>query len=158
METTFNIDIDASPDIVFHWVTDPDCVSQWLAHLSEFELINATEPAAGVNFKQTWAEEENNELLGEITEFTQDEQYSIHINGKGFDAKIEYQITESVGKTRLRQKTTFDYKGVMKMIEKIADGKIRRSYEAQAKDQITYDQKHNQVLGGQRNRGTPTNH
>ena len=133
METTLNIDIDAPPEIVFHWIPNPQCVAQWLAHLSEFELINATEPAEGVKFKQIWDDEENSELLGEITEFTQDQRYSIHINGKGFDAQIEYRLTDTDGTTRLRQKTTFEYKGVMKMIEKIAGGKIRRSYEDEAK-------------------------
>ena len=133
METTLNIDIDAPPEIVFHWVTDPHCVSQWLAHLSEFELINATEPAIGVKFKQTWDDEDNSELHGEITEYKTNEQYSITVAGKGFDAQIEYLLTVIEDKTRLRQKTNFDYKGVMKMIEKIAGGKIRRSYEDEAK-------------------------
>jgi uncharacterized protein YndB with AHSA1/START domain len=133
METTLNIDIDAPPEIVFHWVTVPLCVSQWLAHLSEFELINATEPAAGVKFKQTWDDEENSELHGEITEYTLNERYSIAVAGKGFDAQIQYRLTDIDGKTRLRQKTNFDYKGVMKMIEKIAGGKIRRSYQDEAK-------------------------
>lgn len=134
MNTKLTIEIDATPDVVFRWVVNPECVVQWLNHLSNFEFLNDAEPDAGVKFVQTWDDDgDNSEIGGTVTEYSPNERYCIHLDGKGFQVKVEYRFKDIDGRTRVTQKTSFDYKGIMKMIEKVVGGKIRRSYEDEAK-------------------------
>ncbi|HIA47755.1 MAG TPA: hypothetical protein EYN96_07255 [Candidatus Hydrogenedentes bacterium] len=134
MFTKLTVEIDATPETVFRWVVDPERVVLWLNHLSKFEILNDSEPKVGAKFRQAWDDEgDNSEILGSITKYIQDERYCIHLDGKGFQVDVEYRFKDIDGRTRLTQKTNFDYKGIMKMIEKVVGGKIRRSYEDEAK-------------------------
>ena len=135
MKTKLTVEIDAPAAVVFKWIVEPECVVQWLNHLSKFDLLEETESGIGVKFNQTWDDEgDNSEISGIISEFVQDERYGLQLDGKGFQVQVEYRL-RGVGdtRTRLTQKTEFDYKGIMKMIEEVAGGKIRRSYEDEAK-------------------------
>ena len=134
MFTKLTVEIDAAPEMVFRCVVEPEYVVQWLSHLSDFEFLNDAEPKVGVKFRQEWDDDgDNSEITGVITEYIQDERYCIHLNGKGFQVDVEYRFKDIDGRTRLMQETNFDYKGIMKMIEKVVGGKIRRSYEDEAK-------------------------
>jgi uncharacterized protein YndB with AHSA1/START domain len=134
MNTKLTIEIDAPVFTVFRWVVHPTCVVQWLNHLSNFEILNDDDPGVGAKFIQSWDDDgDNSSISGTITEFIKDERYCIHLDGKGFQVDVEYRFKDIDGRTRLMQKTTFDYKGIMKMIEKVVGGKIRRSYEDEAK-------------------------
>ena len=134
MNTKLTVEIDAPTEVVFRWVVQPECVVQWLNHLSNFEFLNDAEPGVGAKFLQTWDDDgDNSEIGGTVSEYIENERYVIHLIGKGFQVDVEYRFKDIEGRTRLLQKTTFDYKGIMKMIEKVVGGKIRRSYEDEAK-------------------------
>ena len=134
MEAKLTVEIGAAPEVVFDWVTKPECVIQWLNHLSQFEFLDDAEPCVNARFKQTWDDEgENSEIIGTIVDYVPSERYAIHLDAKGFQVDVAYRFTKVDKGTQLTQKTTFDYKGIMKMIEKVVGGKIRRSYEDEAK-------------------------
>ena len=134
MNTKLTVEIEASVETVFHWVVDPECVVQWLNHLADFDFLDDASAGVGAKFLQSWDDDgDNSQISGTITEYIENERYCIHLIGKGFQVDVEYRFKDIEGRTRLMQKTTFDYKGIMKMIEKVVGGKIRRSYEDEAK-------------------------
>ena len=133
METRIIVEIEASVETVFYWAVQPEAVMQWLEHLTEYEFLNEGDDWVGTKVRQIWDDDEDSELLGEITEFEELKRFAIKLDGKKFTVSVSYDFEDKGNVTRLTQETKFVYKGMTKLTAATMGSKVQKSYEDQAK-------------------------
>jgi len=74
---------------------------------------------------------------GEITVYELNKVYGLHLNNKNTQVDVLYILKKSGAKTHLTQETTFQYSGMMKLIDKVAVAAIQKSYIDQAKQNFS---------------------
>lgn len=134
MQTKLSIDIEATPETVFKWIVEPECVKQWLPNIADYYFDGESTASVGTPITQTWNDEGTvTQLDGEITEYELNQSFAIHLENKNTQVDVRYQLMKSEGGTRLTQDTTFTYAGMMKLIDKVAAPAIQKSYTDQSK-------------------------
>lgn len=115
MKTSMTTIIDAPAATVFLWLEDNDRLRKWVPNLVEDEPLVETPERVGSKFRQVFLENGREmEMIGEITEFTENERLRVDITGKMFDLDVDYILTP-VGdaQTELRQESKIRFKGLM---------------------------------------------
>jgi len=121
MKTSKTTVIDAPAKIVFLWLEDNDRLRQWIPSLVEDEPIIETPEKVGSKFRQVFLENgKEMEMIGEITEYTENERLRCYITGKMFDLDVDYILkATSDTQTELTQDSEIKMKGFLKLMTPI---------------------------------------
>ncbi len=121
MKTSKTTLIDAPAATVFLWLEDNDRLRQWVPNLIEDEPLVETPEKVGSKFRQVFLENGRRmEMVGEITEFVENERLRVDITGKMFDLDADYVLVAlSETRTELTQNTEIKFKGMMMLFAPI---------------------------------------
>ena len=121
MRTTSNITINAPASLVFLWLEDNERLKKWVPNLVEDEALVETPEKVGSKFRQVFVESgKEMEMIGEITEYIENERMCVAMTGKMFDLGLEYTFSEpEPAQTNLTQNTTIKFNGLMKLFTPI---------------------------------------
>lgn len=121
MKTSKTTLIDAPAATVFLWLEDNDRLRQWVPNLIEDEPLVETPEKVGSKFRQVFLENGRRmEMVGEITEFVENERLRVDITGKMFDLDADYVLVAlSATRTELTQNTEIKLKGLMRLFAPI---------------------------------------
>ncbi|NNC37999.1 MAG: hypothetical protein EX271_11300 [Acidimicrobiales bacterium] len=121
MKTTSNITIEAPASLVFLWLEDADRLKQWVPNLIEDEALVETPEKVGSKFRQVFSERgKEMVMIGEITEYIENERMRVDICGDMFDLDLQYSFkAEGAARTHLTQETSIKFKGMMKLLTPI---------------------------------------
>ncbi len=117
MKQVHSTEFAAPPAAVFHWLDDPQRVMQWIEGVVENENIDETEEKVGTTFRQVF--EENGKRMnfsGVVTAWEQDRRMAIAMEGDFFDMQVDYELEPTQSGTRMTQTTTFQFKGLWKVL------------------------------------------
>ena len=118
MKTTNVTVIDAPARNVFLCLEDSERLKQWLPNLIEDVPLTDTPDKIGSRFKQVYLERgKEMELIGEVTEYVDNERMRVDITANGFGLDIDYHL-KSLGpaQTELTQDTQMKFFGFMKVM------------------------------------------
>lgn len=114
MGISASIDIKAPASIVWKWITDPDCLVQWLPGLVSDEVIEEKEGHVGTRFKQVWNHGgKDMDMTGVVKESVENERIVVDLDCSFFAMTIEDDLAHADGVTRLTQTSHVRYKGCM---------------------------------------------
>ena len=134
MQTKLSIEIEATPETVFKWIVEPECVKQWLPNIAEYEFSDGGVASVGTHLVQTWHDDgQETQFEGEITGYDLNKHFEIYLENKNTQVNVAYSLTKSGNGTKLTQDTNITYTGMMKMIDKVAAPAIQKSYTDQSK-------------------------
>ena len=121
MQTTSKITINAPASMVFLWLEDNDRLMKWVPNLVEDEAISETPDKVGSKFRQVFDERgKKMEMVGEITEYVENERMRVAMVGDMFDLDLDYTfVEEDAAKTHLTQNTRIKFKGFIKLFTPI---------------------------------------
>lgn len=115
MKTSKTTVIDAPAATVFLWLEDDDRLKKWVPNIIEDEPLIETPEKVGSKFRQVFLENGRRmEMIGEITEFAENERLRVYITGKMFDLDVDYILKPlSDTQTELTQDSEIKFKGFM---------------------------------------------
>ena len=115
MKTSKTTLIDAPAATVFLWLEDDDRLKKWVPNIVEDEPLLETPEKVGSKFRQVFLENGREmEMIGEITEFSENERLRVYITGKMFDLDVDYILKPlSDTQTELTQDSDIKFKGMM---------------------------------------------
>jgi len=118
MQTTSKITVNAPASMVFLWLEDNDRLMKWVPNLVEDEAIVETPEKVGSKFRQVFDERgKKMEMVGEITEYIENERMRVAMVGNMFDLDLDYTfVEEDAAKTHLTQITRIKFKGFIKLL------------------------------------------
>ena len=129
MKNTVAVEIVAPVERVFRWIDEPDCVLQWLTHLSEYERSDETEVKVGTRLRQVWLDNgRRTEFEGQITAYSPYSELGIKLSTKKLNIQVDYTLRDVGGKTHLTQTTLMQYSGLLRLIDSIAGRSLQKSY------------------------------
>lgn len=109
-----SVDIEAPASVVWKWVTDPDCLTEWLPGLVSDELIDEKEGHVGSRFKQVWNHGGRDmEMEGIVREWVENERVAVDLECSAFSMTVEDDLVHTNGVTTLTQTSSVRYKGCM---------------------------------------------
>lgn len=121
MKTSKTTIIDAPAATVFLWLEDNDRLKKWVPNIVEDEPLVETPEKVGSKFRQVFLENGRRmEMIGEITEFVENERLRVYITGKMFDLDVDYILAPlSETQTELTQDSEIKFKGFMMLFAPI---------------------------------------
>jgi len=121
MKTSKTTQIDAPAATVFLWLEDDDRLKKWVPNIVEDEPLLETPEKVGSKFRQVFLENGRRmEMIGEITEFVENERLRVYITGKMFDLDVDYILEPlSDTQTQLTQDSEIKFKGFMMLFAPI---------------------------------------
>lgn len=121
MKTSMTTIIDAPANIVFLWLEDNERLKQWIPNLVSDEPIIETPDKIGSTFRQVFLENgKEMEMIGEITEYHQDQRMRVFMTGKMFVLDVDYFLNASShSQTKVTQDTNISLKGFAKIMSPI---------------------------------------
>jgi uncharacterized protein YndB with AHSA1/START domain len=117
MKISYTIDINNTPEEVFHWLNNPERAMAWMSSVSKTELLHETTDMVGTTFREIV--EENGqwtELHGVVTDYRPNQLIAFHLSGKFNVVDVEYRLEEIESRTRLTQNATIRFKSFMKVL------------------------------------------
>lgn len=105
MRAQAEIEINRPVAAVFPFVEEPDKLKLWVNGLVENTRLTPGETRPGVKFRNITAQANGNreQAEGEIIAFERNKRIQSRVVGGGFDATIDYQVTDLQGRTRVTQ-------------------------------------------------------
>ena len=117
MEITCSIDIEASPEVVFYWVGDPERAMSWTSSVSSYKILHKTPDWVGTTFVEVVQDEEGKtEMRGEVIAYEANRSMAFHLEGKFNIADVSYHLEEIESGTRLTQHADIQFKGVLRIM------------------------------------------
>lgn len=117
MKTSKTTIINAPANIVFLYLEDNERLSQWVPNLVEDEALTETPEKVGSTFRQVFLERGKRiEMIGEITEYTENKRMRVDISGDMFNLDVDYILKAlSHEQTELTQDSHIRFKGVLRL-------------------------------------------
>jgi uncharacterized protein YndB with AHSA1/START domain len=104
------ISIDASQELVFSWLTEPELMQRWIGGLLEFEPLDPG-PAAGSRSRQTLrVKGQTLSLDSVITALESPDAFDVQVEHRGFESTSRYRLEEHDGHTHLAVTIETTYK------------------------------------------------
>lgn len=110
MNLSYQIEIEAPPELVFNLVSDIENLNQWMDGLIESEYISEfdTNNPLGVTFRQRASEMgQEIEYEGKIIAYEKPQCFGIRIANRNFTAEMNYHLTP------IRTGTQLNYSAMM---------------------------------------------
>lgn len=109
-----SVDIEAPASVVWKWVTDAECLVQWLPGLVSDEVIEEKEGHVGTRFKQVWNHGGRDmDMEGVVTEWRENERVAVDLDCSAFMMTVEDDLVQKGDMTQLTQTSSVRYKGCM---------------------------------------------
>lgn len=128
MKISATIDIKSTPQVVFGWLENPDKAREWMASVSEGEILRETPERVGTTFREVVADEGGSiEMYGLITGFEPDRSIAFHLESKVNVVDVEYEIVEKDEGVHLKYHADIRWKFPMNVISLFIGQKIRQN-------------------------------
>jgi uncharacterized protein YndB with AHSA1/START domain len=117
MKISYTIDINNTPEKVFHWLNNPERAMAWMSSVSKTKLLHETPDMIGTTFREIV--EENGqwtELQGVVTDYKPNQLIAFHLSGKFNVVDVEYHLEEIENRTRLTQNANIRFKSFMRVL------------------------------------------
>lgn len=124
MKISCSIDIESTPEEVFHWLDNPQRAMVWMSSVSRTEMLHQTPGVVGTTFRETIQENgQSTQLRGVITAFEPNRLIAFHLSGEFNDVDVQYRLEEVDKHTRLTQRAHVRFKSLMRVVS-IAMGPV----------------------------------
>ena len=117
MKISCSIDIESTPEEVFHWLDNPQRAMVWMSSVSRTEMLHQTPGVVGTTFRETIQENgQSTQLRGVITAFEPNRLIAFHLSGEFNDVDVQYRLEEVDKHTRLTQRAHVRFKSLMRVV------------------------------------------
>lgn len=132
-----SVDIVAPPNVVWTWITDPECLTQWLPGLVSDELVEEKDGHVGTRFKQVWNHGGRDmEMDGVVKEWKEFDRVVVDLECSVFTMTVEDDLVYADGVTRLTQTSSARYKGCMILMGWFFNLLMKKKMIAQTEGQL----------------------
>jgi len=101
MKLSFAIEIDSSPEEIFHWLKDREKAKEWMTSVSETEMLSGTPNSVGSTFREVIkGQNGQTEMRGVVTGYQENELISFHLSGQYNTVDVEFRL-EKIGQLDL---------------------------------------------------------
>ena len=117
MKISYTIDINSTPEEVFHWLDNPERAMTWMSSVSKTQILHETPGMVGTTFREVV--EENGqwtELHGVVTGYRPNQLIAFHLNGKFNVVDVAYRVQGIENRTRLTQTASIHFKSFMRVL------------------------------------------
>jgi len=137
MKIVNRIEINATPEEVFHWLKEPDRAMQWMTSVTRSEIIKETPDRVGTTFRE-YVEENGRgiEMGGVITEFVRNERFAVHLESDLNAVEVTFTLAEDEGMTQLTQDVDLRLKGRLKVLSVFLRSSIEKKIRGQAENEL----------------------
>jgi len=126
MKIALVVEILCKPEELFPWIAEPDKAMRWQKGVKRGEIIKETPEKVGTTFREEMEENGNSlVIVGEITNYIQDELISFHLESKLHKVDVSYSIAENNNKSTFAMKSTIHWKFPMNLMTLIMGRKIK---------------------------------
>jgi carbon monoxide dehydrogenase subunit G len=137
MKIVNSVDINARPEVVFPWISDPEKAMVWQTSVSKGEIIHETPGVVGTTFRETVEEEgQGTELEGVITNYVPNREMSFHLEGIYNSADVTFSLEDVDGRTRVEQRADVQFKGITRIMSLIMGPVFKKNVSAQMKKEF----------------------
>lgn len=138
MKIINSVDIEATPQVVFSWIRDPEKAMVWQTSVSKGEILHETPEVVGTTFRETVEEEgQGTELEGVITSFLADREMSFHLEGIYNSADVTFILEEVNGTTHLEQRANVRFKGIARVMSLLMWPVFKKNVTTQMRKEFT---------------------
>jgi uncharacterized protein YndB with AHSA1/START domain len=136
MKFSYSININSSPETIFHWIGQPEKAMQWMTSVSKTEMLNETPNLVGSTFRETVSEGgQGIEMHGQVTGYEPNKFIAFHLESKVNSVDVTYRIEQNGG-SRLTQDANIRWKFPVHIIGLFAGNKIRQSLLSQTSEEF----------------------
>jgi len=134
MKISHSIDIESSPEEVFHWIKDPERAREWMTSVSEGEMLTGTPNTVGSTFREV-VEDQNGktEMYGVVTGYQENESIAFHLSGEFNIVDVEFRLEKVGQRTRVTQTADIHWRAIMKVMSIFLGQRIKKEITAQSK-------------------------
>jgi len=125
------ITINASPERVFPYLTDPQLLPKWLSGLVESKPITEGGLRVGAKSIETIAENgQSFTMESEITRYEPNREMQVRLTSDMLEVLADYELQPEGNGTKLRYTATMNYKGfITRVMAPLLSGSIRNKLE-----------------------------
>lgn len=133
MKISHSIDIESSPEEVFHWIKDPERAREWMTSVSEGEMLTGTPNTVGSTFREV-VEDQNGktEMYGVVTGYQENESIAFHLSGEFNIVDVEFRLEKVGQRTRVTQTADIHWRAIMKVMSIFLGQRIKKEITAQS--------------------------
>lgn len=133
MKISHAIEIESSPEEVFSWIKNPERAKEWMANVSETEMLSGTPNTVGSTFREV-IEDRNGkvEMHGVVTGFQENKLISFHLSGKYNTVDVEFRVEKIGDKTRVAQSADVQFRSFMKIMSIFFGRRFKKEIASQS--------------------------
>ena len=133
MKISHSIDIESSPEEIFHWIKDPERAREWMTSVSEGEMLTGTPNTVGSTFREV-VEDQNGktEMYGVVTGYQENESIAFHLSGEFNIVDVEFRLEKVGQRTRVTQTADIHWRAIMKVMSIFLGQRIKKEITAQS--------------------------
>lgn len=137
MDISYTIDINNTPEKVFHWLSNPERAMVWMSSVSKTELLHETSDMIGTTFREVVEEDgRGTELYGVVTDYRPNQLIAFHLSGAFNVVNVEYRLEEIEDGTRLTQNANIQFKSFMKVLSILIGPSFKKKIMSQLQSEF----------------------
>jgi len=138
MKFTCTLDLNCTPEKVWHWLGDPERAKVWQTNVSKTEILKKTPNWIGTTFRETIEENGGStEMQGVVTDYRENQSLAMHMSGKYNVVDVKWSIEEVGDFTRLTMNSNIQFKSFLRFISIILWPAFRRNIQKQLDREYT---------------------
>lgn len=128
-----SIQIKASPEVVFEYLTEPEHITKWVGGLISTEPLTDPGLHIGAKSRETVKEGKRTRVMeSEVLAFDRPRSLDIRITSKGIDVLSKYTLNESGSQTFIQHDIDAIYSGILRLISFM----FKRAVQRQCDDDL----------------------
>lgn len=137
MKIQISVDINATPEVVWYWLGDPERAKVWMTSVTRTEYITRTPDLIGSTFREYVEEDGRGTWMhGAIVDYVPNERMAVHLEGDYNAVDVVFTLEEVNGDTRLTQTADMHFKGLLRLTSLIFGRAIKRNIIRQSSSEF----------------------
>ena len=137
MHIALHIDIAASRERVFTWLSDPERAQQWMRSVAHTEILHEEPGKVGTRFRERVQEgERSTELTGEITDYDQNDHIAFALRGNENSVKVCYRLQATKAHTMLLLTSEVRFRGLTRLLMLLLGPMFKKKTVAQLNGEL----------------------
>lgn len=137
MKISNTIDINAAPEKVFYWISNPSRAMEWMTSVYKTEILHETPGMVGTTFREIIADKNGStEMRGKVTGYVQNEKMSFHLEGDFNTIDVEYRLEQIDNTTRLTQEANVQLQPLFQILSFIIWPMFKKQIASQSQQEF----------------------